>query len=96
MVRGYSLIGKTSILHIAISGSIPDFSIVMEGNSYFKLNLVPFFYSKSLSFFYYTTKNRLYNLYNYIKQSLKSSIGRARLWRCLGYKFESYFRHAYY
>ena len=30
IVRGYSLIGKTAILHIVISGSSPDNSIVLN------------------------------------------------------------------
>ena len=30
-IRGYSLIGKTAILHIVISGSIPDISIHASG-----------------------------------------------------------------
>ena len=54
-IRGYSLTGKTAILHIVISGSRPDNS-----------------------------------------NSSRSSIGRAGLWRCLGYKFKSYLEHSIY
>ena len=52
-VWGYSLTGKTLILHINISGSIPDVSIL----------------------------------------SSWSSIGRAKYWSYLGYKFKSYLEH---
>lgn len=49
--REYSLIGKTTILHIVILGSNPNIS----------------------------TKAR------------EAQLGRAEHWRCLGYKFKSYF-----
>lgn len=41
----------------------------------------------------YKKSGTLYlNRYIIKKKSLRSSIGRAELWRCLGYKFESYLR----
>ena len=44
------------ILHIVISGSTPDVSII-------------------------------------VVKARKAQPGRAELWRCLGYKFKSYFEH---
>lgn len=52
--RGYSLTGKTAILHIVILGSSPNISIL---------------------------------------QAREAQPGGAELWRCLGYKFKSYFEH---
>ena len=66
-IGGHSLIGKTAILHIVISGSSPDVSICI------------IIYKPQLK-----------------KKARDSSIGRAKLWRCLGYKFKSYFEQFYF
>ena len=80
-IRGFNLIGRIAILHIESSGSSPDFSIFIHNRDFgLTVKHVPFKYSNSGS-----------NPEG--PNSLRSSIGWAELWRCLGYKFESYLGH---
>lgn len=95
MWRGYSLIGKTSILHIDILGSSPDISRLLFRCKSYKHVYVNNYNTNikiTKNIIEYLCLNQKYFTFCifFIRKARLAQFGRAELWRCLGYKFESY------
>ena len=85
-LRGYSLIGKTAILHIVILGSSPNISIFFSCSRS---------QSAALKIKCIITRTTL-SKWCAKNKAREAQPGRAELWRCLGCKFKSYLEHLDY